>query len=41
LLGLFAGRRSGLANGFLRRCNLANFLGRSLGLLDYLLGRRP
>jgi hypothetical protein len=47
LLGLLARRRSGLlglANGFLRWCNLANlarFLNRSLGLLDYLLGRRP
>ena len=47
LLGLLAGRRSGLlglANWFLRWCNLANlasFLSRSLGLLDYLLGRSP
>ena len=44
LLRLLAGRRSGLlglANGFLRWCNLANFLSRSLGLLDYLLGRSP
>lgn len=45
LLGLLAGRRRnvllGLANGLLRRCDLARALNRNLGQLAYLLGRSP